>query len=197
MARWPAVAVYRSALRARDKAFTVAIARSFASFGGHSVIQPPVRIAGESMIGIGSGVFVGAHTWLQVIVPGAAAVTPATRGTARLIIGDGTSIAGHCVLSAVDSLTIGRSVLIARNVYIADHSHAFGDASSPILDQGVDKVEPVEVGDGAWLGQNSVLLPGVRVGAGAVVGANSVVRDDVPDRAVAVGAPARVIRMLP
>jgi acetyltransferase-like isoleucine patch superfamily enzyme len=38
--------------------------------------------------------------------------------------------------------------------------------------------------------------PGVRIGRGAVIGANSVVLTDVPDRAVAVGAPARVVRMI-
>lgn len=194
MGNWPAVAVYRSGCRARDKVFTMAMARSFAAFGRRSVIQPPTRLMGESMIGIGSGVFVGANTWLQVI---AARQDRGGGPPARLSIGDGTSIAGHCVLSAVESVRIGRSVLIARNVYIADHSHAFGDPSSPILDQGVDKVEPVEVGDGAWLGQNCVLLPGVHVGVGAVVGANSVVRDDVPDRTVVVGAPAQVVRTLP
>jgi acetyltransferase-like isoleucine patch superfamily enzyme len=54
----------------------------------------------------------------------------------------------------------------------------------------------VEIGDGALLGQNVVVCPGVRIGRGAVVGANSVVRDDIPDRAIAVGAPARVVRLL-
>ena len=63
-----------------------------------------------------------------------------------------------------------------------------------MLDQGVTDVRPVEICDGAWLGQNVVICPGVRVGRGAVVGANSAVRDDVPDYAVAVGAPARVVR---
>ncbi len=190
MNRWPGIAVYRSAVRARDKAFSLAVARSFAAFGGRSVIELPVRIVGERMIKIGSGVFVGGSSWLQAIgdpVPGAA----------RLEIGDGTCIAGHCVLSAVESLVVGTSVLMARNVYIADHSHAFTDPSCPILDQGTDKVAAVRVGDGAWLGQNTVLLPGVTVGAGAVVGANSVVRDDVPDRTLVVGAPARVVRVLP
>ena len=52
-------------------------------------------------------------------------------------------------------------------------------------------------GDGAWLAQNVVVLSGVTIGAGAVVGANSVVRDDIPPGAVAVGAPARVVRRGP
>jgi acetyltransferase-like isoleucine patch superfamily enzyme len=82
----------------------------------------------------------------------------------------------------------------ARNVYIADHSHAYDDVGVPVLAQGVTRVAPVEIEDGAWLGQNVVVGPGVRIGAGAVVGANSVVLSDVPDYSVAVGAPARVVR---
>jgi acetyltransferase-like isoleucine patch superfamily enzyme len=65
-----------------------------------------------------------------------------------------------------------------------------------VLDQGIDRIAPVEIGDGAWLGENVVVGPGVRIGRGAVVGANAVVLDDVPDHAVAVGAPARVVHRL-
>lgn len=48
----------------------------------------------------------------------------------------------------------------------------------------------------AALGAGVTVLPGVRVGRHAVVGAASVVTKDVPDYAVAVGNPARVIKML-
>lgn len=177
--------LYRSGVRARGKAFSLLARGAFASFGRQTVLQPPIRLSGESRIAVGSGVFVGPGSWLQVLGPGS--------GVA-LEIGDGTSIVGNCVLSAARSIRLGRSVLIARNVYIADHSHAYEDATRPVLAQGITKVEPVEIGDGAWLGENVVVCPGVRIGRGAVVGANSVVLDDVPDHAVAVGAPARVVR---
>ena len=53
---------------------------------------------------------------------------------------------------------------------------------------------PVEVGHDTWIGHGVVVLPGVRVGIGAVLGASAVVTRDVPDYAVAVGSPARVIK---
>jgi acetyltransferase-like isoleucine patch superfamily enzyme len=180
--------IYRSSLRARAKAFSLLTRGAFAEFGARSVIEPPVRLQGEGRIAIGDDVYVGAQSWLQVL-------DGPDRGVA-LSIGDGTSIAGSCVLSAAASIRLGRKVLLARNVYIADHSHAFADTTRAVLDQGVTKVEPVEIGDGAWLGQNVVVGPGVRIGRGAVVGANSVVLEDVPDYSVAVGAPARVVREL-
>jgi lipopolysaccharide O-acetyltransferase len=176
--------LYRAWRRGSAKGFTVCVRGAFASLGPNTVIELPARLSGEHRIEIGAGVFVGAGSWLRA-APGA--------GVA-LRIGDGTSIAGQCVLSSESSMVIGQRVLMARNVYIADHGHAFDDPRSAVLDQGVTGIAPVEVGDGAWLGQNVVICPGVRIGRGAVVGANAVVRDDVPDHTVAVGAPARVVR---
>lgn len=135
---------------------------------------------------IGEGVFVGAGSWLQVL--------DSDRDDVALSVGSGVSIAGSCVLSAAAHVLLGRDVLLARNVYISDHMHAFGDAEAPVLAQGITRIAPVDICDGAWLGQNVVVGPGVRIGRGAVIGANSVVLDDVPDFAVAVGAPARVVR---
>jgi lipopolysaccharide O-acetyltransferase len=181
-----ALAVYRGHVRLRAKAFSLLVRGAFASFGRHSVLQPPVRIVGERRICVGSGVFIGPRSWLQVLDAPSSAIA--------IWIGDGTSIVGDVVLSAASSIRIGRNVLFARNVYVADHMHAFGDMHRPVLEQGIDRVGPVEIGDGAWLGQNVVVGPGVRIGKGAVIGANSVVLEDVPDFSVAVGAPARVVR---
>ncbi len=103
-------------------------------------------------------------------------------------------MAGSCVISAVRGVVIEEDVLFARNVYVSDHIHKYEDRDKPILDQGVDKIAPVLIQRGAWLGQNVVICPGVTIGRGAVVGANSVVNRDVPDYALAVGAPARVIK---
>jgi lipopolysaccharide O-acetyltransferase len=180
---------YRFAVRARAKTFSVLAGRAFAAFGPQSVIQPPLRINGEQRVAIGSGVFMGPGCWLHVL-------DETSSDEVAIQVGDGTSIVGDCVLSAIRSVRLGRNVLIARNVYVADHMHAFDDLDRPVLGQGVNRVGPVSIGDGAWLGQNVVVGPGVSIGRGSVVGANSVVLDDVPDFTVAVGAPARVVRRL-
>lgn len=179
---------YRWLTRGRDKAFSALCAGAFAEYGRRSVMQLPVRISGEARIAVGSDVFVGAGSWLQVLDGDCADIA--------IVIGNGTSIAGGCVVSAQRSIRIGSKVLMARNVYIADHMHAFSDVGEAVLEQGIDRVGPVEIGDGAWLGQNVVVGPGVRIGRGAVVGANSVVLAEVPDHTVAAGSPARVVRSL-
>lgn len=185
MAGRATLATYRFTQRAWGKGFSLLAGGAFASFGSRSVLQPPIRLAGEEAIAIGSGVFVGPGSWLQSL--------STDRGVV-LEVGDGTSIVGGCVLSAASSVRLGRNVLMARNVYVSDHIHAYDDTDKAVLAQGIAQVKPVEIGDGAWLGENVVVCPGVRIGRGAVIGANSVVTQDVPDHALAVGAPARVVR---
>jgi acetyltransferase-like isoleucine patch superfamily enzyme len=157
------------------------VSGAFAAFGRKTVIQLPVRLHGERRIKLGSDVFIGADSWLQAL------------GDGRLEIGDGTSFAGGCVISAATSVRLGEKVLVARNVYVSDHMHAYADSERAVLEQGITQFDPVVIGDGAWLGENVVVCPGVTIGRGAVIGANAVVRDNVPDHAVAVGIPAHVV----
>lgn len=181
-----AVAAYRGWQRSRDKAFSLLVGRAMAGFGPRSVLQLPIRLEGEGGITVGAGVFVGAGSWLQTLDGGG--------GPGELVIGDGTCIAGTCVLSAACSVRLGREVLFARNVYVSDHNHAYRDTGRAVLAQGIDKLLPVVIDDGAWLGQNVVVTPGTRIGRGAVVAANAVVSGEVPPWSLAAGAPARVVR---
>jgi acetyltransferase-like isoleucine patch superfamily enzyme len=166
----------------RCRIFSLLVGGGFRSFGPGSRIAPPIRTVGQSRIDIGSNVFIEAGCWLQTLQKG------------TLAIGDGSELAGSVTISAALEITIGRKVLIAQHVYIADHNHRSDNTSIPVVDQGIADIARVAIGDGAWLGQNVVVLPGVTIGRGAVIGANAVVTHSVPDHAVAVGVPAKVIR---
>jgi carbonic anhydrase/acetyltransferase-like protein (isoleucine patch superfamily) len=179
--------LYRLFSRLRAKCFSLLIAGAFAHFGKRTVLWPPIRLSGEKRIAVGDGVFVGAGSWLQ-------ALPDEGNQSVAITIGSGTSMAGACVISAVRQVVLEESVLLARNVYISDHIHKYGLIGQPVLAQGLDKVRPVWIKRGAWLGQNVVVCPGVTIGGGSVVGANSVVTESIPDFCVAVGAPARVVK---
>jgi acetyltransferase-like isoleucine patch superfamily enzyme len=184
------VAGYRKWTRLRDRMFTWACRGSFGRLGKGTLLELPIRLWGEARMEIGADVFMGSHCWLQVISadePGSGTV---------ISIGDRTSISGFCTVTAARSVVIEPGVLMARYVYISDHTHEYDSPARPIKDQGITGIAPVRVCEGAWLGQGVVVCPGVTIGRNAVVGANSVVRDDVPDFCVAVGAPARVVRQL-
>lgn len=177
---------YRGAARIHRKGFSVLASGAFAEFGSHSVIAPPVRIEGVHRIAVGSGVSVDSRCWLHVEGDGQ---------HVAIEIGDGTAIGSHAMFSAVQSIRIGKRVGVGRNVHVSDHSHGLTELDVPVGDQEPTNIRPVEIGDGALVGQNAVLLPGARIGRGAVIGANSVVNIDVPDYGLAVGAPARVVRV--
>ena len=59
-----------------------------------------------------------------------------------------------------------------------------------------EKKHPTTIGDGAFIGSDTMLVAPVKVGKGARTGAGAVVTKDVPEDSVAVGIPARVIRRL-
>jgi acetyltransferase-like isoleucine patch superfamily enzyme len=58
----------------------------------------------------------------------------------------------------------------------------------------LEKFLGIVVEDGASIGANATILPGVRIGRGAMVGAGAVVTKDVPSNVVVVGNPARLLR---
>lgn len=88
---------------------------------------------------------------------------------------------------------IERDVLVAAGVHIPSgaRTHGTDDASAPIRDQAIAKT-PVRIGAGAWIGSNAVVM--ADVGADTVVGAGAVVTRPIPERSVAGGVPARVLR---
>jgi lipopolysaccharide O-acetyltransferase len=46
-----------------------------------------------------------------------------------------------------------------------------------------------------WIGESVCILPGVRIGSGSIVGAGSVVTKSIPKDSIAVGNPARVVKV--
>jgi acetyltransferase-like isoleucine patch superfamily enzyme len=58
----------------------------------------------------------------------------------------------------------------------------------------IDVVRPIHVGDNVYFGYGCIVLPGVTIGSNVIIGAGSIVTRDIPDGAVAVGVPARVIK---
>jgi len=55
---------------------------------------------------------------------------------------------------------------------------------------------PTEIGEGAFIGSDTMLVAPVKIGEGAKTGAGAVVTKDIPPHSLAVGVPARVIKKL-
>lgn len=106
-----------------------------------------------------------------------------------------THIQPRCQLSAYKGeIQIGSNVQIAPNCafYPYDHGMIPGElmGQQPLQTKGGIAIE-----DDVWLGFGVIVLDGVKIGKGAVVGAGAVVTQDIPAGAIAVGVPARVVKL--
>ncbi|WP_201774146.1 sugar O-acetyltransferase [Demequina globuliformis] len=108
-------------------------------------------------------------------------------------IGDRTWVNYGLVALDPVAITIGDDVLIGPNVQLLTPTHPI----DPVLRRAKwEAAEPITIGDNVWLGGGVIVCPGVTIGENAVIGAGSVVVKDVPANAVAVGNPARVVRIV-
>jgi acetyltransferase-like isoleucine patch superfamily enzyme len=109
-------------------------------------------------------------------------------------IGDRVSATGHVTIGATTRVEIGDDVLLASYIFIGDNQHGSAQTTLPYKYQPLEKIGPVSIGRGCWIGEHVVIMPGVDIGDMSIIGANSVVTTSIPARSIAVGAPAQVIR---
>jgi acetyltransferase-like isoleucine patch superfamily enzyme len=167
------------------------VARRFGGFGKGSLLGfPPGVIYNERYIRIGEETMVGPYVSITAgMAPGQEMVTdPVVSIGDRCVIGRGSHIVGHF------SIDIGDDIQTGPNVYITDQNHVYSDPDVPIGRQWPTE-RTVRIGSGSWLGTSVVVLPGADIGRHVVVGAGSVVNGKLPDLCVAVGVPARVVKI--
>ena len=107
----------------------------------------------------------------------------------NVTIGSGVTVMNGALMMAAGGITIEDKVLIAANVKLITNNH------DP-YERDILTCRPILIKEGAWVGAGATILPGVTVGKYAIVGSESVVTKDIPDYAVAVGTPAKVIKYL-
>jgi acetyltransferase-like isoleucine patch superfamily enzyme len=113
----------------------------------------------------------------------------------NLTIGAETHIQPRCQLMSYQGpLQIGRRVEIAPNCAFYPYDHGFAPGKH-IRNQPLKTKGGIIIGDDVWLGVGVIVLDGVKIGDGAVIGAGAVVTKNIPDNAIAFGAPAKVVKM--
>lgn len=167
---------------------------------GRSDVQFPfdTRIGGLKYMQIGKEFIAGKGLWLEAIdsfSPTGQQFTP------ELIIGDRVNIGEYVHIGCNHRIVIGDDVLMGSKIYITDHNHGCyrGERQdSPYIrpiDRCLTEGESVEIGARCWIGEFVTILPGVTIGEGCIIGSHSTVTHDIPSNSIAVGSPARVVKV--
>lgn len=117
------------------------------------------------------------------------------------VIGAGCNICAHTLIE--NDVQIGDNVTVKSGVYIWDGITlednvfigpcvAFTNDKKPRSKQYPDSFAKTVVEQGASIGANATILPGIRIGKNALIGAGAVVTKDVPENAIMVGNPAKI-----
>ena len=131
-------------------------------------------------------------TFSNVNFLGEAVVEPYCRlvGDSQIEIGDYSYLNAHCHL--VGDIKIGSHVMVGPKTVIWGRDHGLR-LGVPMKKQEHYKA-PIIIGNDVWIGAQVTILKGVKIGDGAVIGAASVVTKDVPENAVVVGNPAKIVK---
>ncbi|WP_251546513.1 DapH/DapD/GlmU-related protein [Limosilactobacillus caecicola] len=107
----------------------------------------------------------------------------------RLFLGKNVFANHGLTVMSLGSITIDDGVMMGPEVALLTVNHEPKNIR-------VVKAAEIHIKSNAWIGARAIILPGVTIGENAIVGSGAVVTHDVPDNAVVVGSPARVIKTL-
>lgn len=102
----------------------------------------------------------------------------------------------YCSIAPEVRIGLGIHPMHLKSTHPAFYSKqgVWGNVMEPDLDLHILEYKPVTIGDDVWIGTRAIVMDGVTIGSHAVIGAGAVVTGDVPEYAVAVGVPAKVIK---
>ena len=135
----------------------------------------------------------GLRTGERVRIMGPLHLTGRARWQDNLTLGSGVFLSCPLQIDLEAPVHIGDRVHIGQHVMLLTVDHEIGPSEQRCA---ATRALPIRIGDGAWLGSGSIVLPGVSIGKGAVVAAGAVVTRDVPDDTLVAGIPARIVRHL-
>ncbi len=164
-------------------------------------IDLPRNIVNPSRIFLGNDIYLGPNSLLIALTgyPGPTMQHPEKKGMtqhfdSKISIGNRVTSTGQLQVAAMSEIIIEDDVMFATNVNITDGFHGYTRIDEPYKYQEIINISSIIIKRGCWIGQNVVIFPGVTIGEMSIIGANSVVTKSIPERCIAVGSPAKVIK---
>lgn len=99
-------------------------------------------------------------------------------GTGSLEIGEGTYFNRYCMISAHDSVRVGKQCFFGPGVKIFDNNHKFSKESGVSTEL---STAPITIGERCWIASDAIILKGTTIGNNCVIGAGCIVQGDIPD----------------
>ena len=115
----------------------------------------------------------GFHTFLNVNI--------CASQDGKIVIGDGVFFNHNCTVISKKNISIGNGCSFGPNVCVYDHDHRI---SAEGYKPNEFVCSDVNIGNGCWIGANSVILRGSKIGNNCVIGAGCVIKGDIPDNTV-------------
>lgn len=117
----------------------------------------------------------------------------------NISFGENVKIGDNVHIASAQCIEVGSNVLMASHIFITDLNHGkysmkSCDVPESIPDKRKLDVANVKINDNVWIGENVTILKGVEVGYGAIIGANSLVLHNVPPLSIVAGSPAKIIK---
>lgn len=161
-------------------------------------IYPDSRLVGLEYMDIGQEFEAGRGLWLETVTEYSRACQVFSP---KLIIGNRVCVGEYVHIGCNHRIVIGDDVLMGSKIYITDHNHGVyrgDDVDSPAIPPSARRLtegESVKIGARCWIGEFVTILPGVTIGEGSIIGSHSTVTHDIPANSIAVGSPARVVKV--
>ena len=153
----------------------------------------PIVIRGRKYIDFGERLTTGVGCRFDVF--------PSSNSGATVKFGKDVQLNDYVHIVGMNSIEIGDNVLMASHVFISDNSHGSYKGDENDSDPNIHPTERnysmalIKIGNNVWIGEGVLIMPGITIGDGCVIGAHSVVTKDVPDYSIAVGSPAKVVKI--
>lgn len=158
--------------------------------------HPIIYVAPNAHIRMGKGVVIISDSQYNHSGINHPAILSAEVPGAEIILEDGVGLSGSSIV-AVQQIHIGANTMLGANTNIYETDFHPSDSTLRKNQKSILEAPhaPIHIGKNCWLASNVTVLKGVTIGDDVVVGAMSLVNKNIPDKCIAAGIPANVIKM--
>jgi maltose O-acetyltransferase len=160
---------------------------------GTPLLYQPTQFLGQGLIQFGKNVRLGVNP--SPFLYNGYMYIDSRKENSKISFGDDIWINNNfSAISEGEGIEIGEKTLIGHNCEIFDSD--FHDLNPEKRLGGTIKTAKVKIGSNCFIGSNVKILKGVSIGNDSVIANGSVVSKSIPERVIAGGIPAKVIRSL-